>query len=110
MKLIFVCRVPEGWWEPLRTEENKDTPPPELVMYDEYMFQYMGVENEDEALGRVKSGESNTSNIFSGKNGEIGLGEADTEADYREFTLCFPTIKFPGSYGFVITFWNGISE
>ena len=79
-------------------------------MYDEYMFQYMGVENEDEALGRVKSGESNTSNIFSGKNGEIGLGEADTEADYREFTLCFPTIKFPGSYGFVITFWNGISE
>ena len=103
-------RIPEGWWEPLRTEENKLSPPPELVMYDEYQFKYMGVENEDEALGRVASGESNTTNIMSGKLGEIGLGEADTEADYREFTLCFPTIKFPGSYGFVVTFKNGISE
>ena len=79
-------------------------------MYDEYLFKYMGVENEDEALGKVPSGESNTSNIMSGKNGEIGLGEEGTEADYREFTLCFPTIRFPGSYGFVITFKNGISE
>ena len=80
------------------------------MMYDEYLFKYMGVENEEESKGEVESGKSETSNLFAGKNGQIGLGKEDTEADYREFTLCFPTIKYPGSYGFTITFKNGISE
>ena len=107
---LNIPRVPAGWWEPLRTEDNADSPPPELMMYDEYLFQYMGVENEEEALGKVKSGTSRTSNIFSGPNGEIGFGQNGTEADYQEFTLCFPTIKYPGSYAFAVVFKNGISE
>ena len=103
-------RVAAGWWEPLRTEENKDTPPPELMLYDEYTFRYMGVENEEEAKGQVESGKSATSNMFAGPAGEIGLGANATEADYRNFTLCFPTIKYPGSYAFNIVFKNGISK
>lgn len=103
-------RVAAGWWEPLRTEENKDTPPPELMLYDSYTFRYMGVENEEEAKGEVESGKSLTSNLFAGPAGEIGLGANATEADYRNFTLCFPTIKYPGSYAFSIVFKNGISE
>ena len=103
-------RIPEGWWEPLRTEENKDNPPPELMMYDEYTFRYMGVENAEEAAGDVESGKSSTTNMFSTADGDIGSGANGTEADYRNFTLCFPTIKFPGSYAFSIVFKNGISE
>ena len=45
-----------------------------------------------------------------GPGGELGKGPEKTEHDYTEFTLCFPTIKFPGSYAFSINFWNGISE
>ena len=45
-----------------------------------------------------------------GPDGELGAGPEKTEYDYTEFTLCFPTIKFPGSYAFSIKFWNGISE
>ena len=103
-------RVPAGWWEPLRTEEKKDTPPPELAMYDKYVFEHMGIENEEERTGVVKSGESATTNLFSSADGDIGSGEIGTSADYRNFTLCFPTIKFPGSYAFSIVFKNGISE
>ena len=103
-------RIPNGWWEPLRTEENKDTPPPELMIRDEYVFRFMGVENQEEREGTVESGKSATSNLFAGPAGEIGLGSNYTEADYRNFTLCFPTIKYPGSYAFSIVFKNGISE
>ena len=53
-------RIPKGWWEPLRTEENKDTPPPELMIRDEYTFRYMGVENQEEREGKVESGNSAT--------------------------------------------------
>ena len=62
-------------------------------MYDEYEFHYLGVENEEEAAGQVASGASTTSNLFAGPAGEIGLGANWTEADYREFTICFPTIR-----------------
>ena len=103
-------RIPKGWWEPLRTEENKDTPPPELMIRDEYTFQYMGVENQEEREGKVESGKSATTNLFSSATGDIGSGANATEADYRNFTLCFPTIKYPGSYAFSIVFKNGISE
>ena len=103
-------RKPEGWWEPLRTEDNKDNPPPELMMYEEYEFRLMGVENQEEADGDVESGKSATTNLFSSPAGDIGSGANGTEADYRNFTLCFPTIKFPGSYAFSIVFKNGISD
>ena len=53
---------------------------------------------------------SQTNSIHEGPAGEIGLGSADTEWDYREFTLAFPTIKYPGSYAFTVLMWNGVSE
>ena len=40
--------------------------------------------------------------------GKIGAGK--NSSDYTEFTLCFPTIKFPGSYAFTVVMWNGVSE
>ena len=51
------------------------------------------MENDEEAAGQVASGASTTSNMFAGPAGEIGLGANWTEADYREFTICFPTIR-----------------
>lgn len=48
--------------------------------------------------------------VFLGPSGEIGLGQTGTEYDYREFTLQFPTIKYPGSYAFTVVMWNGVSE
>ena len=68
------------------------------------------METTVEREGTVESGKSATSNLFAGPAGEIGLGSNYTEADYRNFTLCFPTIKYPGSYAFSIVFKNGISE
>ena len=103
-------RIPGGWWEPLRTEENKDTPPPELMMYDEYVFEHMGVEDIQERTGAVESGKSNETNLFSDADGNIGSGAETSVRNYRNFTLVFPTIKYPGSYGFSIVFKNGISE
>ena len=61
-------RKPAGWWEPLRTEDNKDNPPPELMMYDEYEFRFMGLENKEEADGDVESGKSATTNLFSSED------------------------------------------
>ena len=48
--------------------------------------------------------------LVSAADKDIGSGANGTEADYRNFTLCFPTIKFPGSYAFSIVFKNGISD
>ena len=61
-------RKPAGWWEPLRTEDNKDSPPPELMMYEEYQFRFMGLENKEEADGDVESGKSATTNLFSSED------------------------------------------
>ena len=70
----------------------------------------MGMENQEEREGKVESGKSATTNLLSSASGDIGSGANGTEADYRNFTLCFPTIKYPGSYAFSIVFKNGISE
>ena len=42
--------------------------------------------------------------------GKIGNQVEPSEGDYTDFTLCFPTIKYPGSFGFTVSMWNGISE
>ena len=63
-----------------------------------------------DTVDSVDSGKSATTNLFSSPAGDIGSGANATEADYRNFTLCFPTIKFPGSYTFSIVFNNGISD
>ena len=52
----------------MRTEDNKDNPPPELMMYDEYEFRFMGLENKEEADGDVESGQSATTNLFSSED------------------------------------------
>ena len=56
-------REPGGWWEPISTVDGE--PPPEAVIYDEYEFRYMGVENVEESEGRIKSGESLFTNLVS---------------------------------------------
>ena len=115
-------RKRKGWWEPLTTEDG--LPPPEVgfcfesfmqqncqvMIYEEYEFEFLGVEDENETAGDFASGSSPTSNLVAGANGELGGGKSGTEKDYRDFTLCFPTIKFPGSYAFTVTMWNGISN
>ena len=80
------------------------------MIYEEYEFEFMGVEDENETAGDFASGSSPTTNMVAGADGELGAGKAGTERDYRDFTLCFPTIKFPGSYAFTVTMWNGISN
>ena len=42
--------------------------------------------------------------------GKIGNQVEPSEADYTDFTLCFPTFKYPGSFAFTVSMWNGISE
>ena len=39
-------RKRKGWWEPLTTEDGQ--PPPEAMIYEEYEFEFMGVEDEKE--------------------------------------------------------------
>ena len=123
------------WWEPLKVEPGQDVPP-EMIMYDEYEMSYLGLENSDEDVGIVPhDGTSNTSNLFASPDEDsenmnasqainfrptlnetertaftrkIGSGTGD--ADYTNFTLCFPTIKYPGSYAFTVAMFNGISD
>ena len=58
-----IFRERKGWWEPVNTDDN--LAPPEAATYDEYEFRYMGIENEEEASGKVKSGESAFTNLVS---------------------------------------------
>ena len=102
-------RKPAGWWETLVTEDG--LPPPEVMMYQEYEFEFMGMEDINETNGDFANGKSPTTNLLSGSGGtDIGSGESGSEKDYHKLTLCFPTIKFPGSYGFTVTMKNGISD
>jgi hypothetical protein len=101
-------RKRRGWWEALTTEDG--LPPPEVLVYDEYTFQFMGIENEEERLGKAESGESDTTNMKSPSQGALLIGKGTNESDYTSFTLAFPTIKFPGSYAFTVAMWNGVSE
>jgi hypothetical protein len=59
-------RQRRGWWEEITTEDG--LPPPEVLTYDEYTFQFMGVENEEERLGIAESGKSATTNLKSPGN------------------------------------------
>ena len=59
----YTTRISRGWWEPVNTDDS--SPPPEAATYDEYEFQYMGTENEEEASGNVKNGQSEFSNMIS---------------------------------------------
>lgn len=93
----------------MTTEDN--LPPPEVMTYDEYQFKFLGLENEEERLGIVESGMSSTTNLKSPPSTSTGkIGAGTNSSDYTEFTLAFPTIKFPGSYAFTVVMWNGISE
>ena len=38
------------------------------MMYDEYEFRFMGLENKEEADGDVESGKSATTNLFSSED------------------------------------------
>lgn len=80
------------------------------MIYEEYEFEFLGVEDKNESAGDFASGSSPTTNMVADADGQLGSGEAGTERDYRDFTLAFPTIKFPGSYAFTVTMWNGISN
>ena len=103
-----------GWFAPSRGEfssvESFKQQNCQVMIYEEYEFEFMGVEDENETAGDFASGSSPTTNLVAGADGELGRGKAGTEKDYRDFTLCFPTIKFPGSYAFTVTMWNGISN
>ena len=44
------------------------------------------------------------------KYGSIGKGALGTKHDYREFVICLPYVKHPGSHAFTVNMWNGISE
>ena len=58
-------RQRRGWWEtPKGTIEN-GLPPPEVLTYEEYTFEYLGMENEEERLGNKSSGGSATTNLKS---------------------------------------------
>ena len=81
------------------------------MTYEEYKLEFLGIENEEEKLGKVASGESATTNLISAAVTSTGkIGGGTNAADYTEFTLAFPTIKFPGSYAFTVVMWNGVSE
>ena len=56
-------RQPRGWWESITTDDG--LPPPEVLTYDEYTFKYLGMENDEERNGTVRSGESATTNLKS---------------------------------------------
>ena len=102
-------RKSAGWWETLVTDDG--LPPPEVKVYTEYELEFMGMEDVNETNGDFENGKSTYSNLVSGSGGlDIGKGKKGTEMDYQTFTLCFPTIKFPGSYGFTVTMMNGISD
>jgi hypothetical protein len=107
-------RVRKYWWEPIRdpNEPDNSPTPPEMLMYDEYEMTHLGVETEGEDLGtEAHDGTSNTTNLKSPASGDpVMIGSGVGEADYTNFTLCFPTIKYPGSYAFTVTMWTGISD
>ena len=56
-------RQRRGWWESITTDDG--LPPPEVLTYDEYTFQFLGLENEEERNGTVESGKSATTNMKS---------------------------------------------
>ena len=130
-----VNRKVTNWWEPLKLSEDQEVPP-EILTYDEYEFSYMGLESPDEDLGVVPhDGSAAVTNLKSPEDEDpenadpaqainfrstggfkdhikftrrIGSGVGD--GNYVNFTLCFPTIKYPGSYAFTVAMWNGISD
>ena len=130
-----VNRKVTNWWEPLKLSEDQEVPP-EILTYEEYEFSYMGLESPDEDLGVVPhDGTAAVTNLKSPADEDpenadpaqainfrstggfkdhinftrrIGSGVGD--GNYVNFTLCFPTIKYPGSYAFTVAMWNGISD
>ena len=56
-------RQRRGWWESITTDDG--LPPPEVLTYDEYTFDFLGLENEEERNGTVESGKSATTNLKS---------------------------------------------
>ena len=56
-------RQRRGWWESITTDDG--LPPPEVLTYDEYTFEFLGLENEEERNGTVESGKSATTNLKS---------------------------------------------
>ena len=130
-----VNRKVTNWWEPLKLSEDQEVPP-EILTYEEYEFSYMGLESPDEDLGVVPhDGSAAVTNLKSPADEDpenadpaqainfrstggfkdhinftrrIGSGVGD--GNYVNFTLCFPTIKYPGSYAFTVAMWNGISD
>ena len=103
-------RLRKYWWEPLRVERNQDMPP-EMLMHDQYELHLLGVENYEESQGLMPhDGTSSTTNLMSRSNTTGIIGSGEGLADYTDLTLCFPTIKYPGSYGFTVAMWNGISN
>ena len=42
------------------------------MIYEEYEFEFLGVEDENETAGDFASGTSPTSNLLAGANGELG--------------------------------------
>ena len=82
----------------------------ELQKESQMNVRFMGLENEGMCIKTRQIGGNLRPSNLPGSAGEIGLGAEGTEKDYREFTLSFPTIKYPGSYAFTVAMWNGISE
>ena len=64
MGCFWLCdRQRRGWWESITTDDG--LPPPEVLTYDEYTFDFLGLENEEERNGSVESGKSATTNLKS---------------------------------------------
>ena len=61
--LSLYDRQRRGWWESITTDDG--LPPPEVLTYDEYTFEFLGLENEEERNGTVESGKSATTNLKS---------------------------------------------
>ena len=134
-------------WLAKNRETNESLAPP--LLYTKYEFEYLGMENAEEAQTTGGTGTSATTNMKSGgwwwnckqgaavvkrsvkhvtgseagiientgsfgvngtAYGNIGFGSQGTKYDYREFVICLPYIKHPGSHAFTVNLWNGISE
>ena len=64
IEIEYLCdRQRRGWWESITTDDG--LPPPEVLTYDEYTFDFLGLENEEERNGTVESGKSATTNLKS---------------------------------------------
>ena len=83
-------RQRRGWWESITTDDG--LPPPEVLTYDEYTFDFLGLENEEERNGSVQSGKSATTNLKS--PGIFGFGSLEKESAGKTDFSCGCCIVF----------------